>query len=276
LPISGAARFDAEHVLFVHDAKAVLHEDLPRLTVAKADRPGVFTTIDFPVKGDSPNDLESICAVPGKTNEFLIAESGYHRTEGATADKYGRLFWVEIRKPEATGKWTVRVLKTFTWPAGTVDIEGTALVKTPLGYLLIAGRRDGLLSFFEFGDEDQNLRAAKVDDISLLDLKLAARFNRKVADLYLDANRNLWSVAANEIEVGAPGEGFGPFRSMVYNLGRLIRADGTVRKISESGAYAKVEGFKIEALTSGRKAGEFLFGTDDESMGGTWRYLELK
>ena len=95
-----------------------------------------------------------------------------------------------------------------------------------------------------------------------------------LTDFHIDAKNRLWASAASEPDSknDRPGEGSGPFRSAVYQLG-YIASGGLVIAIQPN-TRIHIEGLKVEGLTNGLlKESRFTIGTDDESFGGIWRGL---
>jgi len=279
-PISDMVQLDATRYLFVQDKKITAPGD--RLGILQL-RPGLAPLYQaIPVANwpetQMSNDLEAICGLPGRPNEFLLAESAQWHGE------FGRLFHIQLLQGYA------RVLATYPLPAhldNTPEQQGdqfeglACAAKAPNRYLLILGERggaerDGALTQgqLQWGDFDiaagqivwseQKLKvlAPKVD--------LIAPPQRDITALYLEAN-TLWASAAREA-----GEQ-GPFSSLIYQVALVDpQAEIPLQLINNQQLSWRLDGFKVEAIAapSPQIPGSALsIGTEDEQLGGQWRAL---
>lgn len=146
-------------------------------------------------------------------------------------------------------------------------------VKHRGAYQLLLGNRNGTIHVadIEFGGDQGELQ------LKHLPLKMVSLppetndFNRKITDFSIDRAGSLYAVAAND-----PGDmhgSLGPFKSVVYQLGRIEQHDENPLKILEGDCLKwKVSGFKVEGLVVEDNK-SITIGTDDEGYGGVWRRL---
>lgn len=290
--LSGAQRWDGSTVLVVHDAKSGIENSVPRLGLIDLRQPATgYTPLVWPPGEPIPSDLESVCAIPGHPDEFLVAESGYYKPDDAPAEEKprdGRIFWVTLSRPAGGAPAVVTVLKTFQWPdvlSGqkdprkpyTHDIEGIVCVMCGESTLLVAADRAGGLYW---GPLDLKLKSgSKINLPGYLDVKAEfpslQAFPRLVTELHVDAKRQLWAAAAFEPKETEAGTGGGPFRSAVYQLGTLnVNLANPIELAKANPRQVSIGGLKVEALTSTNESDRLFMGTDDESFGGLWRLIQ--
>ncbi len=281
---SGLAQVDESRYLAVHDD--LIFEDGSRLTLIRMGDAGVPTLapvavddwVDFEGR---PSDLESVCAIPSRSKEFILVEAGYWQGQ------YGRLFHIELDARENRAK-VLGVSKLPLFVDNSPDHTGDqfeGLECADGGHnavLLILGERGGSDSY-----ESGRLRwgTLQLTDYSLtftvdgkrgIEIEAPGQWtdaarNRDISALYLDDDGTLWAAATED-----PGD-VGPFYSVIYQVGSVdpdldypIQAGGTIS------AWKVVPGFKVEALAApvAAVAGSTLsFGTEDEVYGGVWRVL---
>ena len=228
------------------------------------------------------SDLESICAIPSRPNEFILAEAGYWQ------EQYGRLFHIELNaRRDGASVLGVSKLPLFidNNPDQTGDqFEGLECADTgDDSVLLILGERGGSESY-----RSGRLRWGTLDltDYSLtftmdgqqgVELEAPGQWsdgtsNRDISALYLDNEGALWAAASED-----PGD-LGPFYSVIFRVGTVSLNPGNPIRIDETiDIWKEVPGFKIEALAGPLPAvsGSILsFGTEDELYGGVWRLLQ--
>ena len=95
--ISGLALFSERSASCVHDAKADIEAKDPRLGVIDSSvKGGRYRSINVAwPNGELASDLEAIGRVPGREQEFLLAESGYSTNHLGEWSRAGRLFRIE-------------------------------------------------------------------------------------------------------------------------------------------------------------------------------------
>lgn len=105
------------------------------------------------------------------------------------------------------------------------------------------------------------------------DAKGNALYNRAIVALEVDAEGRVYAVATLDPEEISPESDNGPFRSIVYRLGRL-EGDGVVLD-REPVVLAVLDGLKVESLAIREQDGkrQLFVGTDDENYGGILRLL---
>jgi hypothetical protein len=272
--ISGMIRWKESKLLVVHDAKADTDPLRPRVNIIDTSLSGnQYEPVDitWPAGDDVPSDLESVCWITGRTNELLVAESGYY--EG----RYGRIFRLRIEEASREKPARAQVVERWHWPRQTAEIEGLSCVSIGQRHLLIAGRRDGTLLWgvIRF---DQAQRSIEFQGKASLPSELLNQLpgtSRKITDLHVDDDQTIWASAAYEPPESGPSQGRGPFRSIIYNLGTLGGDESNpIRFNTNRQDVLVLEGLKVEGLTSAVVPGSrFTVGTDDESLGSVWRAL---
>lgn len=280
---SGMEQIDRDSYLVVQDKK--VYEDGDRLGILKI-RKGQSPTYSPVVVGDwkhedgRASDLESICSLSGKDDEYLLAESGYW--EG----KFGRIFHVKHRGA------TAEVLHVYHLPeikGNSEDdpdgdnFEGMACVRDGGTFFVVIGERGGSNAYrngvLRIGVLDYDKSSLSWDKYSRMAIDIAAPgtwecscFKRSISDLHVDRDGVLWAVATEDKSDD------GPFRSVIYRaaLISIQNRDISVIPVSKKQASWVIEGFKVESLSGPTSAvtGSFMsFATEDEHYPGQWRPL---
>lgn len=230
------------------------------------------------------NDLESICAIPGKDNEYLIAESGNWQGE------LGRIFHIQVD----TLKLVAHVLGSVKIPMryrNDFDVTGdqyeaiTCLPYDKNNRIVILGERGGsknnpngvvrwgILNIREHSFEMDN------EGITGIPVNVPGHWTdkatkRSITDFHLDRKGILWASASED-----PGD-TGPFYSIIYKLGKInpLDKEKPITIFKEINIAKEVNGFKIEALSGPCKniPGTHSFGTEDEIYGGVWRPIHIE
>lgn len=262
IDFSGFENVGSSRGIVVHDTKA--YSDKPRLSLLDEERYGKLpVSLHWPnTKYGPSSDLESIVAVPGQKNQFLVAESGYYKGD------FGRLFHVEIK--EEAGFNSVEILACLKWPVGTKDIEALACFEHDLGLMLIAGVRTGGVQFFEVtlrGDESELVELSQ-RSLPEAYLEVLDKYDRSITDFYVDGDDVVWASAAYEGDDENSLDAV--YRSAIYRLGQLDRESEEVLLFNdESFVGIELEGVKIEGLGHDiSDSDKFLYTTDDEMLGG--------
>lgn len=276
--ISGMAPMSDGRYLIVADTKSY-SEDL-RFGVIDAVAEGGTRFSPIPVRGweavgGLSNDLEALCALPGRSDEFLAAESSYRDAD------YGRVLHLRVRDG------VVELLRAMKLPTersnGKDDMGFEGLACRRIGearYLLALGERGGAAvrprGSLRFGEFDAAAGILTWQDhempLHAPGSWLSVPPHRDIADLYVDGAGTLWAVAASD------PDDYGPFRSLVWTPGRL--GDSLDRPLLTDHADREprwiVDGFKVEALSSPDRripGGVLSIGSEDEKLGGAWRVL---
>lgn len=277
---SGMAQLGASSYVVVHDTKSGAKDRLGwiEVTANAGARYSPITVESWP-EDDVPADLESICAIPQKPGQFLVAESGCWEKE-----KTGHLFRIAIDQGRA------QVLgEPYDLPCPKVkapnlpgdEYEGLACVALDVDRVLVLlGERGGSRAyprgFLRWGVlELKSGRGIQWKD-GVLEIpeppwEGSAQTRRDVMDLHADSQGIVWAVA------GADAGDLGPFVSVVYEVGR-IKADAAkpFEKATSSSQAWRIEGFKVEGLSGPAAAtgcSRLSIATEDEDFGGIWRPL---
>jgi len=287
---SGMVRIAADAYLTVNDRKNTRDpgERLGILTVtAKGSTFRPLPVADWRDPDDGePNDLEAVCAVPGRPDEYLLGESGRYKK------KFGRLFHVRVTR-DAAGGWKAECLKAFhlprpapddegtTWPGD--EVEGMACIPgtgkdVPV---LVLGARGGQgraayqPAQLVWGDLDLTTYAFTPRGAHALGTVKGFKNERGCADLHVAETNGGWEVWS--VAVRDEGDA-GPFHSVVYRAGVFTRAVGALAFVAEAEPSVRLHlhGLKVEALAPPPRCvprAGFAVATDDENYGGVWRPL---
>jgi hypothetical protein len=281
---SGMEQLTDSSYLVVYDLKK--HKNGVRLGwIIVTDESIEVLPIIVPDWGDEgvPNDLECICAVPEKSNEFLVAEAGNWQGE------LGRIFHLQVD----FGKRTARILGTLKYPflhRNDFGIEGDqyegmhCLPYTKNERIILLGERGGSdfspSGVIRWGLWDLKKGSLTVEGAGLKGISVNApghwtnsKTKRSITDMYVDSNGTLWASASED-----QGDA-GPFYSVIYPLGKInaMNPDMPVTVIDFLAIGREVYGLKIEALSGPKKGIQctHTFGTEDEMYGGVFRPLNI-
>ena len=274
--LSGLAWLGGDRFLAVHDAKTPKEDDLPRVSILTlpVSLDGIERIDATPTFPEAPSsDLEAVAAIPG-TDTLLLAESG------DDAGPFDRIFLAEVRGD------AVEILDAVRWRdfTGYDNIEALAVAAVGGGnpILLWAERNSGKdrtrLRWAGLGLEPFRVEGP-VGAVSFA-LPASARdkagrplFNRAI--VALDVDRDGWIYAASTLdpEGTAADPDNGPFRSIVYRIGRIGGAGPQLE--AEPEVLAVLDGLKVESLAVREEGGQrqIFVGTDDENHGGILRPL---
>ncbi len=283
--------------LTVNDRKNSQKKDQPA-TASTKPRFGIITVekkwvsfenlyVKYPLTMNNmpPSDLEASCALPSRSDEVLVAESGFFK------GKYGRVFHMRLK--EKKHKWKGDILSAFeplsrkdsTYTTSTSEhIEGMACIETVEKELIVIlatrGRKEnrgkfiwGVLKGLEKGLPV----FTKLGETRILEDQHSFGI-RDASDLYLkklcDKEWQVWTIAVDD-----PGEDFGPFRSVIYSPGTFEWDDDKQAlhyQRTEPIIAWKRDGVKVEALAAPAervKDSILSMGTEDEALGGIWQPL---
>jgi hypothetical protein len=281
---SGMEQISDSSYIVVYDLKS--HKQGARLgliTIGEESMSVLPIVIDVWDEEGLPNDLESICAVPGKANEFLVAEAGNWQGE------LGRIFHIQID----FGKRTAKVLTTLKYPflhRNDFGIEGDqyegmhCLPYTKNERIILLGERGGSefspSGVIRWGIWDMKKDVLTIEGAGLKGISVSApghwtnaKSKRSITDMYVDKNGTLWASASED-----QGDA-GPFYSVIYPLGKInpMNSNLPVTILDFMAVGREIYGLKIEAL-SGPKEGiqcTHTFGTEDEMYGGVFRPIKI-
>lgn len=265
--LSGLAWLEGDDFLGVHDAKRNKEkQDWPRVslvTLPKSELVGTtWRTFDvaFPGREGTSSDLESAARVPG-TNTLLLAESGQ---EG---DDDRRIFVASY----VDGRLAIE--SAVHWPREIHNVEAIDVARVDGRlYFLYAERANSKpstelwwapmsldpLTFGAF----QRVTYSGVDPVG--------PGARPIVALATSSDGSIYSVSALD-----PGDDDGPFRSVVWRIGRIEPTEDAARVVlADAERIATLDGLKVESITLREIDGMELFiGTDDEHFGGIIRPL---
>lgn len=261
--VSGLAWVAETTFLVVHDAKTPEEDDRPRVslvTLAPDAAPAwVPLDVDWPETGPPSHDLESIARIPD-TSTFLLAESGN------SGSSHRRIFVADLEAQRLT------IREVAAWPVQVHDVEGAAVARRGEELVFVFAERAHGARLTELVWGRLSLGPLTLRDIRRAPFEnpLMGRDTRAVSAIEVDPEGRLYVAAAYD-----PGDDGGPFRSAVWEVGRLSgRAEGAVNVelLAEPVRLATLDGLKAEGLAVTDR-GNLVVGTDDEDFGGTLRWL---
>lgn len=274
--ISGMAQLaEKEHFVVVHDTKS--DRIFPRMGVISTGSFGLAyqpLAVEWMPSSEPSNDLESICNLPGRANEFLAAESG------SDENKPLRMFHVALSRDGV--RWTSLFKGIVEFPKSALhtpdNIEG--LVCLP------ADKNKVMIIFGERGGSAKNPKGKLIWGLldvgaHVLAVSGKADFStpasdwrdpatkRDIADMFVDETGTLWIVSTQD-----RGDD-GPFQSIIYRAGRVTKdRNRPVDLDLPPRAIWRFDGIKVEAMAGPVIEDSVLsIGTDDENYGGIWRPL---
>ncbi|MFC4634242.1 hypothetical protein ACFO3O_10010 [Dokdonia ponticola] len=282
--LSGMEQIDDQSYLVVYDIKK--HKEGTRLAMVQITDETIQVSpirISGWNEGGRSNDLESICKIPGTTNEYLMAESG--NWEG----KLGRIFHIRVN----TTTLSAQVLGTTQLPYK--DINTLELVGDQYESMmcLLYSESERILMLAERGGSEINPRGnikwgiynlsthkLTFSDAGIKGITVNAPGNwtdeknkRDITDLHMDAEGGIWAAASEDTT------DVGPFYSVIYKLGQLTTSNKKqpLTVYPDFTHWTPVAGFKIEALSGPPKNinATLSFGTEDEIFGGVWRPISV-
>jgi len=283
--ISGMAQIDGNSWLVVHDALSF--ENGPRLSIIMlpADAPPVFhpVTVDFwPDPDGRASDLEALCAVPSRPNEYLMAESGTWK------GKFGRLFHLRLdtgtNKAAILGVMKLPVLADNNPQQVGDQYEGIACIEGADGrLLLLLGERGGSQRFpdgvIRWGTIDLERHELQFTGKGLEGVNVNAPgkwknnlTNRDISDMHISPEGVIWLSAADD-----NGDN-GTFASIIYSPGKITgNFNAPVMLNRHPKVWRTVSSIKVEGLSgpAASVAGSRMsIGSDDENYGAIWRPVE--
>ena len=287
---SGMVRVSENEFLMVNDRKNPIQPGYRLGILSLTEEDGVlFTPItvrDWMHEGKEPSDLEACCKIPGRDNEFLLAESGYFN------GRFGRIFHVSLSVNKEKG-WNVSAIKAFriyTRKLNAKDrtykgdqVEGMACFSAFGKTILAYGERGGKthagnkVGTIVWGTLDfSTYQFDKLGEAPLVNQSLLG--DRDCSALLLELNKD-GSISVLSVATRDEGDN-GPFHSVLYRAGRFIvdSKKKTVEFEREARpiTISNLSGLKVEAIDGPAKNApdsKYSVGTDDEHFGGIWRPL---
>ncbi|MBJ2176465.1 hypothetical protein JBL43_19600 [Aureibaculum sp. A20] len=281
---SGMEQLNDSTYLVVYDVKN-FKKGVRLATVVLTDK-----SIDvLPIKVDAwgiegiSSDLESICAIPGKENEFLIAESGNWK------GNLGRIFHIQVdlstRKAKLLGSVKFPLLYRNDMDTTGDQYEAIhCLAYSENERIVILGERGGsknnptgVLRWGLYNVQDhtltmegQGLKGKAIDAPGNWTNPL---LKRSITDMHIDTNGIIWASASED-----QGDA-GPFYSVIYKLGKTnpMNLQNPLIPFDNLTIGREIYGFKIEALSGPQKEINctHTFGTEDEIYGGVMRPINI-
>ena len=270
LDLSGLAWIGGDQFLGVHDAKDTPEKrDWPRLSLLRLpqseDRGIVYRPIDvkFPVPEGRPNDLESACRLPDGKG-FLLCESG----QEGVGDRH--IFHAVFHD----GKLQI---KSFTrWPVKIKNVEGTEVCRIGEQLIFLYAERADSEPSTELRWCSLSLDPWKFGPFSQVKFTCpdpTGKGARPIAGMDVDDDGEIYIVAAHD-----PGSDDGPYRSVVWWIGRLESDQNGSAQITlrNPERMATLDGLKVESIAIRQSASgnrQVFVGSDDEHYGGILRPL---
>ena len=273
--LSGMVWVGGNRFIAVHDAKVEDEFFKPRVAALRLPRDSrglTYKDSRVSYRRETPNDLESVAAIPG-TNQVLLVESG----DGKHDPSVQRIFKADVKQNG------VRIRSVTQWPFPITNVEGTAVAHLGETHVfLYAERADNLpsteLSWVVF--DPKKMEFASTADSVTFESPDPARFNRVIVGLDVDSDGLIYSVSAFDAEAaGLPDPDNGPFAAGVYLIGQLkwVAGKPQVELHDPPICLAMVDGFKVESVAVRQDPANDIYqlyiGTDDENYGGTLRPL---
>ena len=281
---SGMEQIDDCTYLTVYDLKNFV--DGYRMSMIRVSNESLIVspiTITSWGKEGISSDLESICSVPGRINEYLAAESGNWQ------GKLGRIFHfkVDTSSLQASVIGSVKLPMIDTNDFGMTGDQYEAMLCLPHSKnkrIVILGERGGSQpsphGIIRWGVLDLKDYSFKIkgEGMNGIEVNVPGNWNdvltkRDITDFHLDEHGVVWASASED-----QGD-TGPFYSVVYKLGQVnpTDKDHPISIFESIDEIQEVYGFKIEALSGACQGinSTHCFGTEDEIYGGVWRPLNM-
>ena len=280
---SGMAQIDPTTYIAVYDLKSF--EEGVRVGIISTYPDSIVVEAvyidDWNDEGGKSSDLESISKIPGRTNEFLMAESGNWQGKG------GRIFHFKLDRKtnsaEILGVTQFPMLAENNFNVTGDQYEGMAcLAKSDNEITLLLAERggsdiftSGILKWANYNLLDHTI-SFTTDGKKGIKIDAPGEWpdpatNRDITDLRIDKQNRVWAAASQDL-----GDA-GPFYSTIYELGTLSGdPERPVSVHQKLEAWREIPGFKIEALSGASLSAPsslISFGTEDEFYGGVWRAI---
>ena len=240
--------------LVVHDSKKPGQARVAIITDDPVKAPS-YDSVAWPDQ-DPPIDAESISALPGEENSFVILASG------------GKMFHIKL---DLASK-TIRVIRTFSVPfvpRGS-NFEGLSFQQLNGNLVSVWAHRgqDSIPATLYWGIFDPVNYTFSSTGSDTLRAPWPVSGVRHISDLRLDPLGILYIVASSDLGLN------GPFQSAFYVGGVFSTEDKNIlfKKNRVMYRLMQFDYHKIEAMefVPGPNGG-IIFGSDDENMGG-WIY----
>jgi hypothetical protein len=255
--ISGIALVEAQRsnasFLVVRDSKKAGEPRVARLDIRHGQK---STTTELPTPtGEEPIDLEAISPIPGSLREFLMTTSA------------GKVWRVRLAADSASYSYVGAPFMLPNLPSG-VNLEGMSLQRVGGETLLAWGERGKLpqKAVLHWCGWDGNAPSGAPQKVELNLPWPTAETARGISDIKIDPSGTVFVTAAADF-----GDD-GPFQSGLFLAGSLRLSEFRPAAMTRMLWF---EGKKIEGMefVPGHPGG-MVFGTDDESLGGSvWQNI---
>ncbi len=268
--LSGLAWVEDDLFIGVHDAKRNSEKYYwPRISLVrlpKSEIEGVtWQSLDlkFPGPEGPSSDLESASHIPGGKG-FLFAESG-QEGEGAR-----RIFFAVYRNG------TLNIESQVTWPVPVENVEAIEVCQVGQQLVFLYAERAEGLPATKLGWATLSLNPLEFGafkEVTYEGVDPVGKGARPIVALAVDTDGSIYGVSVYD-----SGNDDGPFRSVVWRIGKMIvdEQGNPQVELSDGKRLATLDGVKVEsiAVRESDKAGKEVYvGTDDEHYGGIIRLL---
>ena len=207
---SGMAQIDPTTYIGVYDLKSF--EDGVRVSIISTFPDSIVVEAvyieDWNDEGGKSSDLESISKIPGRTNEFLMAESGNWQGKG------GRIFHLKLDRltntAEILGVTQFPMLAENNFGITGDQYEGMAcLAKSENEITLLLAERggskiftSGILKWASYNLVDHSI-SFTIDGKKGIDIEAPGNWpdpatNRDITDLRIDKQNRVWASASQD------------------------------------------------------------------------------
>jgi hypothetical protein len=276
--LSGLAWMGEDLFVAVHDAKNPDELDRPRVSILAlpTSLEGVlWRPIDPGFATEKSNDFESASRIPG-TNKLLFVES----TDGG--GPFDRIFLAELRND------TVEIRDEVRWSDFTQshNVEATAVFASGAGELVFvwgeraSGDVSTEIKWIQLATDPFRIGGA-IESVTF-ELPTSAfgpdgapLYDRPLVAMDIDSAGRIYTAAAQDPEGRTATPDDGPFRSVIYMIGRM--ENGGIALDPEPTVMGVIDGLKVESLAVREHDDEIelYYGTDDENYGGILRPVPL-
>ncbi len=281
---SGMAQVDPTTYIAVYDLK--VFEEGPRVSLIRTYSDSIkvdpIRISNWETAGGISSDLEAICGVPGRENEYLLSESGNWQGKG------GRIFHIKFDRTklsaEILGSTVIPMQKINDFDMTGDQYEGIAALENSENKVtLILTERGGSVVYpqglIRWALYDLSEHSIQFTDNGLKGIPIDApgnwadpTKNRDLTDLRIDKQGRVWTAGSQDL-----GDA-GPFYSTIFQVGTLSgNPNQPINVLENLTAWRELPGFKIEALSGASliaPGSVISFGTEDEFYGGVWRAIQ--
>jgi hypothetical protein len=269
--VSGMAWMGGDLFVAVHDRKQGgdrerPHISLLRLPAAKGSLEREAVAVRWPGSQGEGHDLESVARIPDR-QKLLLVESG---DDGGPIR---RIFYARL------GTQGMELVSSLPWPHRVRNVEGSAVarVNNRLIFLYAERAHGHATTRLRWADlQLEPLRLGSFREMPLTSPGPEGPHRRPVTALEVDRAGQIYVASAID-----PGNDDGPFRSMVWRVGRIqVDSANKLQLILDQKPklLAQLDKHKVEALAireTQTDEPELVVGVDNENLGGKIRRLQL-